>query len=64
MGVAVVLGLAGVGVAVVLGLAGVGVAVKLTLADRLYDGDWALASPPYGTQQLQERKLGLHYSGR
>jgi hypothetical protein len=46
------LGLAGVGVAVVLGLAGVCVAVKLALADRLYNDDWALASPPHGAQQL------------
>ena len=56
------LGRADMGVAVVLGLAGVGVAVKLTLADRLYDDDWALASPPHGAQQLQER-MGLNNYG-
>jgi hypothetical protein len=55
VGVAVVLALAGVGVAVKLALAGVGVAVKLALADRLYNDDGALASPPHGAQQLQER---------
>jgi hypothetical protein len=63
VGVAVELGLAGVGVAVELGLAGVGVAVKLALADRLYNDNGALASPPHGTQQLHERKMGLHISG-
>ncbi len=56
MGVAVVLGLAGVGVAVVLGLAGVGVAVKLALADRLYNDEGTLASTPHGAQQLQYKK--------
>jgi hypothetical protein len=56
VGVAVELGLAGMGVAVVLGLAGVGVAVKLALADRLYNDDWALASPPHGAQQLRYKK--------
>jgi hypothetical protein len=73
MGVAVELRLAGVGVAVELRLAvvgvvgklaltGVGVVVKLALADRLYNDDRALAPPPHGTQQLQDR-MGLHNSG-